>query len=338
MRGGRRVGILVLGSWALLVASLAPAIARAQAPESAAPAAYDPLIDQAVAEFAASHWAEARALFLEAHAVFPNARTLRGIGMSSYELRDYPEAVRALDEALASTVRPLTSEQHAQVAELRQRAATFVGRYEIPAAPAGARLYLDGEHVTPTEGWPAAAGHVLMGIGEHQVTIRLDDGRSTSARVVVRGATEAALDIDLAPLASPSTTSPSTTGEASSQEPPPSYRDVPPPPAGADATPWVVLGVGAGVAVIGGILLGVGLADESRVESAPSRTPWSSLAGAYERAPIETGVGAALLAAGGTAALIGLFWGVAASGSTSAREQPLVVELGPTGLRIGGSF
>lgn len=334
--GLRRDGLVALGFWMLLQLALAlPATAQTT---DAAPAGYDALIDQAVAEFAASHWAEARALFLQAHALYPNARTLRGIGMSSYELRDYPEAVRTLEEALTSTVRPLTSEQRAQVTELRQRAGAFVGRYEIPAAPEGARLYLDGTHVALEEGWPAAPGHVLLGVGEHQLAIRLDDGRAASARVVVRGATEAVLDIDLAPLSPPAPSAASATASATPPAPPSSYHEVPPPPPGTDVTPWVVLGVGAGVAVVGAILLGVGLADESRVESAALGTPWSSLSGAYERAPIETGVGIAALAAGGAAALVGLFWGVAASGSTSAREEPLVVELGPAGLRVRGSF
>lgn len=315
---------------ALLVAT-GPALARAQTDEPA-PAGYDAVIDQAVAEFGASHWAEARALFIEAQGIFPNARALRGIGMSSYELRDYPEAVRTLDAALASTVRPLTPEQHAQVTELRQRAAAFVGRYEIPAAPATARLYLDGAHVAVADGWPETPGHVLLGVGDHQIAIRLDDGRSTSARVVVRGQTEAVLDIDLAPLRA------TAVATSDTPTPPPSYAVPAPPAPGSDPTPWVVMGVGLGVAVVGAVLMGVGYADIATVEHATTGTPWTTLSGPYDRAPIETGVGATCLGVGLGAALIGVIWGIASSGATSTRDEHLRVDLGVGSLSVRGTF
>ena len=170
--------------------------------------------------------------------MFPNARsTAWHRDDESYELRDYPEAVQALDGALASTVRPLTDEQRTQVGELRERAAAFVGRYEVPAAPAGARLYLDGEHVTIEEGWPASVGHVLLGIGEHQVAIRLEDGRSSTSHVVVRGHTDGYLYIDTSGIEShdqPVTTTPPAA------DPPPTYTTVPPAPASTsvDPAPW----------------------------------------------------------------------------------------------------
>ncbi len=317
----------------LLLLSSSVATAYAQPSDAAAepPAGYDHVIDQAVGEFAASHWAEARALFLQAHDMFANARTLRGIGMSSYELRDYPEAVRTLDASLASTIRPLTDEQRTQVTDLRERAAAFVGRYEVPAAPATARLYLDGEHVTTDDGWPASPGHVLLGVGDHQVAIRLDDGRSTSARVVVRGRTDGMLDIDLAPLAPHAT---STTAE-----PPSSYTPVPPAPAnGGDATPWIVMSVGVGVGLAGAIVLAFGYADIGTVQNATRGTAWSTLSAANDRAPIETGVGGAALGVGLTAAVVGLIWGIAQSGPTSARDEQLVVDLGLGSFSVRGRF
>jgi hypothetical protein len=318
--------------WLVLLFSIPMGpLATAAAQSSDAPAGYDHVIDQAVAEFAASHWAEARALFLQGHEMFPNARTLRGIGMSSYELRDYPEAVRTLDQALASTVRPLTDEQRTQVTELRERAAALVGRYEVPAAPAGARLYLDGEHLTMDDGWPGSPGHVLLGVGEHQIAIRLDDGRATAAHVVVRGHVDGALDIDLAPLAPPAEPA-HTVGD-----PPPSYDAIPPAPQG-DATPWIVMGVGFGVAAIGGILLALGYVDIATVQNATGGTPWSTLSGAYDRAPIMTGVGATALGLGLGTALLGLIWGIAASGPTSARDERLVVDLGIGTLSLRGTF
>lgn len=315
----------------LLAAS--PAAAQDDTP----PAGYDHTIDQAVAEFGGGHWAEARALFLSAHALYPNARTLRGIGMSSFELRDYTEAVHTLEESLVSPRRPLTDEQRSQVTELLGRARAFVGRYAVPVAPAGARFYLDGEHVEVPEGWPSSVGHVLLALGEHQVAIRLDDGRSTTARVTVRGNTDTALDIDLAPLA-PQTTTPPPSYAASSGAS--SSTTVPPAPSGPDMTPWIVAGTGAGVAVVGAILLGVGYADIASVENALPRTPWPSVSGAYSRAPIETGVGGAALGVGLAVGLVGVIWGAVASGGSSEGSRPPehMVRVRPWGLGVEGSF
>jgi len=313
------------------------ALAQSEAAPPEPPPGYDRVIDQAVSEFAAGHWEEARALFLEAHAMFPNARTLRGIGMSSYELRDYPESVRTLEEALTSSARPLTPEQRAQVTELRERAAAFVGRYEVPAAPASARLYLDGEHVTVEEGWPASPGHVLLGIGEHQVAIRLDDGRSSTARVVVRGHTETALDIDLAPLTATTPAPPPPTTPA---DPPPIDTTPPPPPSvrGPDLTPWIVMGVGVAVAIGGAIALALGENDIATVQNAARGTPWTALDATYQRAPIETGVGGSLLGVGLATAVVGLIWGIAQSGPTSARDEALRVDVGLGSVSMQGSF
>ena len=58
------------------------------------------LIGDAVAEYDAGHFQEARALFRQAHDKSPTARTLRGIGMCSFEMRDYVEAARALGASL----------------------------------------------------------------------------------------------------------------------------------------------------------------------------------------------------------------------------------------------
>jgi len=74
----------------------------------------------AVAEYEAGHYQEARALFRQAHEKSPTARTLRGIGMASFELRDYVEATRALTASLRD-VRPppfalmlVSTSQHGQ--------------------------------------------------------------------------------------------------------------------------------------------------------------------------------------------------------------------------------
>src|SRR3954467_9851662 len=102
------------------------------------------LIGDAVAEYDAGHFQEARALFRQAHERQPTARTLRGIGMCSFELRDYVEATRSLTASLRETRRPLTSEQKRHAELLLARAHTFVGRFTVKIKPATASLFVDG--------------------------------------------------------------------------------------------------------------------------------------------------------------------------------------------------
>jgi hypothetical protein len=312
----------ILFALSLSLISLGMLSGTARAQEAAPPAGYDPLIDSAVAEFAAGRWQEARALFLEAHALFPNARTLRGIGMTSYELRDYPEAMRTLEAALASTQRPLTEEQRAQVRTLLDQARAFIGRFVVPAAPAGARIYVDDARVDIDPTWPAEPAPIVLGVGEHTVEIRGEHGVA-SARILVRGRTDEPLDIDLAPLT------------------PAPVRDVVAPPAAAapsvDPAPFVLLGVGLGVAAVGGLLYGLGWVDIGSVQS--GGRDWVQLVDAYNRAPILTGAGGALLGVGLGAAVIGAIWAiVAAPSAPSDPHRTLQIVIGPTSLGLAGVF
>jgi len=125
------------------------------------------LIGDAVAEYDAGHFQEARALFRQAHEKSPTARTLRGIGMCSFELRDYVEAARALGASLRDQRRPLTSEQKKHAEALLARAHTFIGRYTVHVKPANASLFVDGH---PAELEPD--GIMLLPFGRHQLSLR----------------------------------------------------------------------------------------------------------------------------------------------------------------------
>jgi hypothetical protein len=319
MRGLSRIFLFALTFFA--AASAVPAWAQDAEP----PASYDAMIDSAVAEFAAGRWQEARALFLEAHALYPNARTLRGMGMASYELRDYPEAVRTLDAALVETRRPLTDEQRAQVRTLLEQARAFIGRYLVPAAPAGSRVYVDDARVELDAGWPETAAPIVLGVGEHTVEIRSASGAVASARIMVRGRTDEPLDIDLTPL------TPAPVHASHGEAP------VAPPPS-VDPAPFVVLGVGLGVAVVGALLYGLGWVDIGAVQS--GGRDWVQLMDAYNRAPILTGVGAGFLGAGLGAAAIGAIWAIAAgsSGAPTDTHRTLEIVVGPTSLGLRGAF
>ena len=149
---------------ALLIGASAAATARA-ADDDSTPISV--LIGDAVAEYEAGHYQEARALFRQAHDKSPTARTLRGIGMASFELRDYVEATRALTASLRDTRRPLTAEQKRHAEALLARAHTFVGRFTMKLKPAGSSLFVDGH---PAELEPD--GILLLAFGRHQLSLR----------------------------------------------------------------------------------------------------------------------------------------------------------------------
>jgi hypothetical protein len=213
------------------------------------------LIRDAVAEYDAGRFEEARALFRSAHARSPTARTLRGIGMSSFELRDYVDATRALEQALHETRRPLTEQQRRQVETLLARAETFIGRFTPRVEPATATLMVDGEpaHIE-------ADGSVLLPFGRHRITARCPSCTPVEKLVdlEVTGGERGPLDLALAP-AEPERNGPGETTErvsvpgAAADRSSPALLDkaAPAPPRSARRSLAVWLGSGGVLALIG---------------------------------------------------------------------------------------
>ena len=115
--------LLLLVYIAVWVAS--PQGARAQSAD------YNALVREAVAEYNAGNWGEARLLFGKAHDLQPNARTWRGMGLTDYESKRYLEAVGELEAALASDVKSLTDAQRVQVETALERSKRFVATYTL---------------------------------------------------------------------------------------------------------------------------------------------------------------------------------------------------------------
>jgi hypothetical protein len=129
----------------------------------AEPADYRETVDEAVREFAAQNFEEARVLFVRAHQLFPNARTERGLGLVAFELRDYGECILRLEAALHAEVRPLDAALRADTKELLARAKQFVGRVLIRTLPAHASVSVDGiARVERDESQP-----LVLKVGEH---------------------------------------------------------------------------------------------------------------------------------------------------------------------------
>lgn len=128
-----------------------PRLVRAEDTAAATQDKYSRTIAEAVLEFNRGNWIEARTLFERAYALQPNARAQRGLGVTSYELRHYVDAVRELKAALADQRNPLTENQRSEALSIIERAQRFIGRIRIVTVPEGATVLLDGTRVIMRE-------------------------------------------------------------------------------------------------------------------------------------------------------------------------------------------
>lgn len=150
----------------------------AQSPE---PPEYRELVEQALAEYAAKNYDEASTLFERAHGLFPNARTLRGMGMAAFELRQYDQSVRHLEAALAADVRPLEGALRQETEALAARARAFVATIELSVSPSHANLSLDGAPIAP------GGGALIVALGPHVVEGSADGYAKARRELRVRG-------------------------------------------------------------------------------------------------------------------------------------------------------
>jgi hypothetical protein len=180
----------------LVLCWLALALPARAEPEPSSQGDYATLVSDALQEFDAKNYVEARALFLRAHKLQPSARTLRGVGAVDFELRRYAECVTYLSAALAATEKPLTGALREDTEKLRQRALGYVAVLQVRLAPATATLILDGEGV-------AAAGEPLwLDIGEHTLAAEAEGYASVERSYAVGGGEHDTLVLTLMPLPS----------------------------------------------------------------------------------------------------------------------------------------
>lgn len=126
--------------------------------------------------------------------------------------------------------------------------------------------------------------------------------------------------------------------------PPPTSAEAAPVAArdsGRSVVPWVLVGVGGGAAVVGAVFVGLGYSDASTVAGAPQNSNWSSVSGAYDRAPRRQGIGFALAGVGVATAVTGVI--LAVTGRSSDDEAAHVgvsgwVERGSAGVVTWGRF
>jgi hypothetical protein len=157
---------------------------------------YRKAVDEAVREFAAGRFEEARALFKRAHEISPNARTLRGLGMTAFELRFYVLATRELTAALVDKRKPLGGNLRAQAQALLERARSFTGTIRLEVQPAKATVLIDGRPIERE-----SDGSILLDPGTHVVAATAEGFKSTNLRVVVESSTDQTVRVAMESLA-----------------------------------------------------------------------------------------------------------------------------------------
>lgn len=237
---------VVLSHWLLFATPVQRVRAQADATaadpqDGAVPEGYLRAAKEGHDEYELRNYAEARARFLEAHQIYPNARSLRALGAVEYDLQNYPQSIEYLQSALASDVRPLQGALRAETEELLGRARGYVATYTIQLEPADAQLELDDERVQPR-----ADGTLLVKVGDHRLSVSAPGHLTKLQTLHVAGGRDETLQVKLVPM-------PKEDGEKVQ-------------PAHKKWWVWTIVGVAAVGLAVG---LGVGLSGREK-EAAPT--------------------------------------------------------------------
>jgi hypothetical protein len=294
---------------------------------------YHALVRQAVDQYDLGNYEESKVFFTEAHRVFPNARTLRGLGMVAYTMRDYVQAIPYLEDAIASKVKPLDPPLVVEARETVERARTFIGVVRVTLVPADAKLMVNAS--PPAR---AADGRLMLNPGKHE--IEASAAGYQSATRLVRVEPGAALQVDLAlsrETAGPVARKTEPAGEVVASMAPPRNVLLEAEPAQQSETsvaPWIVVGVSGAVAIGGGVLLGVALNDVAVVEHSKPTTDWSDVESKYQRTPALSTAGIVMIGAGIAGVAAGLTWHFL---EVDESEQ-LGLDVSPLGMQLHGAW
>jgi hypothetical protein len=332
MKAAHRTGRILL--LAVCVACALATQASAQSKRGDA-ADYQKLVQQALHEYELGNFSEAKAFFAQAHALSPNARTLRGLGMSAYELRNYVEASGYFDQALNSPDRPLTVPMRAEVSQLLKQARGFVTRLRIKLEPASAELRIDTRPVSKD-----AAGFVMLDPGAHELVAEARDYEPMTRTIRTDGGEELTLGITLHPTAE-------AKDEAANEAPAPVAATEPTKPAAHTATssvgPWILIGASAAVTIAGGVLLALTVSDMNMVEKAPPGSLY--IPGGYKDAndrvlPMSI-AGFSALGVGLAGLVGGVVWKLSSAGGPEEPEETTAgakLDVLPGEVRLHGRF
>jgi hypothetical protein len=173
--------------WIALLAALCPAVEA----QPASPA-YEEALAEAIRAHQARDWPRAKQQFEQAHALYPNARALRGIGVAAFEDGQYLSAIRALEAALEHPERRLPDDLRELTQLLIAQARARVGQVRVERSPADARVFVDG----------AAAvfepdGGLLLDPGVHELRVEAPGYASTTRSIELASGATVTLIVDL---------------------------------------------------------------------------------------------------------------------------------------------
>ena|GEM_PF-7011830 len=166
--------------------------------EEPAPPEYTRAIDAAVQAHGRGDFLEARNFFERAHRIYPNARSLRGLGHVEFELGNYVKAVKYLSASLDSQVKPLDALLAERVRALLDQAKARVGMVRLDVKPQTTRVSLDGSPVGDELGTT-----IFLAPGDHVFEFRAQRRLSERRELRVEGGEEIVIQVALSSLAAP---------------------------------------------------------------------------------------------------------------------------------------
>jgi hypothetical protein len=295
------------------------------------PPEYQKLVQQALHEYELGNFSEAKAFFSQANDLSPNARTLRGLGMSSYELRNYVEAIDYFQKSLDSSERALTVRMRSEVSQLLQQARGFVTRLELSVQPSTADVRIDTRPVSKD-----ADGFVLLDPGQHELVAEAADYESTTRTIRTDGGEKLTLNVVLHAVGKPDvaeTHAPEAPAQSSVAIATPLSSESP-----SAVGPWILIGSSAAVAIAGGVFIALWAKDTHTVEH-PATNPapmYANVAAAESRTVPFSAIGFSALGVGVAGLIAGIVWKVSQTGT---EQQPSAqLDIGPSGVRLHGQF
>jgi tetratricopeptide (TPR) repeat protein len=184
----------ILWRLGLLLLALSSGRVQAQA-QRQDPPGYAEAVRRGLAELDAGNYPEAREEFMQAHKLYPNARTLRGLGMVEFEQRNYQECVRLLQEALTSEVKPLSGKLRDETEALLGRARRYLGELSLAVVPPSASVRVDGKPVER-----AQRRALLLEVGEHRLDVEAPGYRPEQQVFRTQGGVRLNIDLKLSAL------------------------------------------------------------------------------------------------------------------------------------------
>lgn len=309
------IGLLLVTEAAGLMAT-----AHADAP-SPTDAAYSELIQLAHGAYDAGDWTEAKKHFQAAHARYPTAQSLHGLGTVELQLRDFAIAAQHLTQALDSAELPLAGPVRSETEAAVREARSHVGYAQLFVSPDSAQIKLN-DRVLPH-------GAVLvLSPGVYRLALSAEGYQAESREVTVMPGQHQLVQAFLEPSPPRALVSPAPTPAPAAPTPPPAA-----PKNQLHTGPLLLLGASGALFVVGGLLLAKGVLAHNRGAPPADSERYRAYQRDRERYPRFEASGAALLCAGGIAGVVGLWWH-----DQPAREARLRVSYAGDRLLVDGRF